>query len=96
MLRWALATFVKGMKIRLRKNWLSILAEREVLKRRIDDGMVNLWWIMMDMGLWHEWRVPPLSPTHPTTLNPTLSHNMYQNLTNNTQQHRYHYQYHSK
>ena len=26
----ALATFVKGMKIRLRKNWLSILAKREV------------------------------------------------------------------
>ena len=34
MLQWALATFVKGMKIRLRKNWLSILAEREVPQRR--------------------------------------------------------------
>ena len=30
MLGWALATFVKDMKIRLRKNWLSILAEREL------------------------------------------------------------------
>ena len=29
-LGWALATFVKGMKFRLRKNWLSILAEWEV------------------------------------------------------------------
>ena len=36
------------------------------------------------------------APTHPTTLNPTLSHNMYQNLINNTQQHRYHYQYDSR
>ena len=30
MLGWALDTFVKGMKIRLHKNWLSIVAEREV------------------------------------------------------------------
>ena len=30
MLGRALTTFVKGMKIMLRKNWLSILAEREV------------------------------------------------------------------
>ena len=97
MLRWALATFVKGMKIRLRKNWLSILSEREVPQRRNWRWYGDLWLIMMDhMGLCHEWRVPPLAPTHPTTLNPTLSHNMYQNLTNNTQQHRYHYQYHSK
>ena len=29
-----LATFVKGMKIRLRKNWLSILAKREVPQSR--------------------------------------------------------------
>ena len=96
MLQWALTTFVKGMKIGLRKNWLSILAEREVPSVEIDDGMVNLWLIMMDMGLCHEGRVPPLAPTHSTTLNPTLSHNMFQNLTNNTQQHQYHYQYHSK
>ena len=34
MLGWALATFVKGMKIRLRKNWLSILAKREVPQSR--------------------------------------------------------------
>ena len=38
MLRWALATSVKDMKIRLRKNWLSVLAEREVPLRR------NCWW----------------------------------------------------
>ena len=30
MLGWALATFVKDMKIRLRKNWLLILGEREL------------------------------------------------------------------
>ena len=30
MLWWALDTFVKDMKIRLRKNWLFILTEREV------------------------------------------------------------------
>ena len=29
MLGWPLATFVKGMKIRLSKNRLSIVAERE-------------------------------------------------------------------
>ena len=34
MLGWALATCVKGMKSRLRKNWLSILAEREVPQHR--------------------------------------------------------------
>ena len=93
MLRWALATIVKGMKIGMRKNWL--LREKSP-SVQIDDGMVNLWLIMMDMGLYHEWRVPPLAPNHPTTLNPTLSHNMYQNLTNNTQEHRYIYQYHSR
>ena len=37
-----------------------------------------------------------LPPPHPTTLNPTLSHNMYHHLTDNTQQHRYHYQYRSR
>ena len=35
----------------LRKNWLSILAEREVPSEEIYDGMVNLWLIMIDMGL---------------------------------------------
>ena len=50
MLGWALATFVKGMKIRLRKNWLSILAEREVPRVEIAGGVMNLWLIMMDMG----------------------------------------------
>ena len=30
-----------------------------------------------------------LAPTHPTTLNPTLSLNMHKNITNNTQQHQY-------
>ena len=32
-----------------------------------------------------------LPPPTRNTLNPTLSHNMYQNFTNNTQQHWYHY-----
>ena len=45
MLGWTLATFVKGMKIRLRKNWLSILAEREVPQSRnclwCDELMIN-------------------------------------------------------
>ena len=45
MLGWALATFVKGMKIRLRKNWLSILAKREVPQSRnclwCDELMIN-------------------------------------------------------
>ena len=42
--------FVKGVKIRLRKNRLSILAEREVPQSRnclwCDELMIN----MMDMG----------------------------------------------
>ena len=50
MLRWALATFVKGMKIRLRKNWLSILAEQEVPSVQIAGGVMNLLLITMDMG----------------------------------------------
>ena len=45
MLGRALATFVKGMKIRLRKNWLSVLGERKVPQRRncrwCDEFMVN-------------------------------------------------------
>ena len=45
MLGWALATFVNGMKIRLRKNWLSILAERGVPQHRnclwCDESMIN-------------------------------------------------------
>ena len=45
MLEWALATFVKSMKIRLRKNRLSILAEREVPQSRnclwCDELMIN-------------------------------------------------------
>ena len=49
MLEWALATFVKGVKIRLRKSWVSILAEWTVPQRR------NCRWcdefvIMMDIG----------------------------------------------
>ena len=36
-----------------------------------------------------------LLPRPPNHTQPTLSHNKYQNLTNNTQQ-RYHYQYHSR
>ena len=50
MLGWALATFVKGVKIRLRKNWLSVLAEREVPQREIAGGLMNFWLTMMDMG----------------------------------------------
>ena len=50
MLGWALATFVKGMKIRLRNNSLSILDEREVPSVEIVGGVRNLLWIMMDMG----------------------------------------------
>ena len=42
---WALATFVKGMKIRLRKNWLSILAKRKIPQSRnclwCDELMIN-------------------------------------------------------
>ena len=45
MLGWALATYVKGVKIRLRKNWLSVLAERKVPQRRncrwCDEFMIN-------------------------------------------------------
>ena len=45
MLGWAQATSVKGVKIRLRKNWLSILAEREVPQNRnclwCDELMIN-------------------------------------------------------
>ena len=33
----------------------------------------------------------PHSPNYTQPLNPTLTHNMYQNLTNNTQKHQYHY-----
>ena len=47
---WVSTTFVKGMKIRLRKNWLSILAVREVPSVEIADGVRNLLLIMMDMG----------------------------------------------
>ena len=32
-----------------------------------------------------------LPQPHPTTFNPTLSHNMYCHVTTNIQQHRYHY-----
>ena len=98
MLRWALATFVKGMKIRLRKNWLSTLAERELPQRR------NWRWyggfmINYDGCGFVPWMTCPTSCPHstqPQTLNPTLSHTMYQNLTNKTKQHRYHYHYHSR
>ena len=38
---WALATFVKGMKIRLRKNWLSILAKRKIPRVEIACGVMN-------------------------------------------------------
>ena len=45
MLGWALATFVKGVKIRLRENWLSVLADQKVPQRRncrwSDEFMIN-------------------------------------------------------
>ena len=44
MLGWALATFVKGMKIRLRKNWLSILKRENPQSRNClwcDELMIN-------------------------------------------------------
>ena len=51
MLGWALATFVKGVKIRLRKNcgcllWLS----EKSLSIEIAGGVMKLWLLMMDMG----------------------------------------------
>ena len=92
MLGWALATFVKGMKIWLHKNLLSILAEREVLQQHR-----NWWWsdepmINYDGYAWvyAVYDVSHLLPQpHLTTFNPTLSHNMYCHLTTNTQQHHY-------
>ena len=55
MLWWTLATFViREWKSMLRKNWLSILAEREVPQHRncqciwCDEFMITV--IMMDMG----------------------------------------------
>ena len=65
----------KGMKIRLHKNWLSILAEREVPSVEIDDGMVNLGLIMMDIwvcamnDLSH--LLPPPTQPHSTPPYPT-------------------------
>ena len=51
MLEEVLATFVKGMQIRLRKSWLSVLAEWKVSQRiEIAGGVMNLWLIMMDIG----------------------------------------------
>ena len=45
MLEWVLATFVKGMKIRLRKSRLSVLAEWKAPQRRncrsCDEFMIN-------------------------------------------------------
>ena len=56
MLGLALATFVKGMKIWLRKNWLFILAEREVPQHR------NCWWSHEFMinydGYWYAGAAP--------------------------------------
>ena len=56
MLEWALTTFIKGMKIRLRKSWLSILAEWNVPQRRncqwSDEFMINYdgYWLYI---VWH-------------------------------------------
>ena len=50
MLGWALATFVKGMKIRLRKKWLSFWMSEKSPSVEIAGGVMNLWLIMMDIG----------------------------------------------
>ena len=69
-LGWALATFVKDMKIRLRNNWLSILAEREVPQCR------NCWWSDAFMINYDGYGFVPcmMCPTtcpHPTNPHPT-------------------------
>ena len=50
MLEWALTTFVKSTKIRLRKSWLSVLAEWKLPQRKIAGGVMNVLLIMMDIG----------------------------------------------
>ena len=87
MLGWALATFVKGMKIRLRKIWLSNLAEREVPQHR------NCWWSDEFMINYdgYGFVLCLMCPTSCPSPSPTLSLNMYCHLTTNTQQHHYHY-----
>ena len=90
MLRWALATFVKGMNIGLPKNWLSILAEREVPQRTnwrwYGEFMINY-----DGYGFVPWKTCPTScpTTQPLSPHPIPQH--VPNFTNNTQQHRYHY-----
>ena len=85
MLGWALATFVKGMKIRLRKIWLSNLAEREVPQHR------NCWWSDEFMINYDGYGFVLCMMCPTSCPSPTLSHNMYCHLTTNTQQHHYHY-----
>ena len=70
MLEWVLATFVKGMKIRLRKSRLSVLAEWKAPRRRncrwCDEFMINsdgywlycVWHGLFKQNLWiseHAW-----------------------------------------
>ena len=72
MLRWALATFIKGIQIRLHKNWLSILAEREVPHVEIDDGLVNFMINYDGYGFVPAvWRVPRPTQPHSTPPYPT-------------------------
>ena len=93
MLGWALATFVKDMKIRLRKNWLSILAEvRSPPASEIADGLMNFMINYDGYGFVLCMMCPTSCPSPTQVLyNPILYHNMYCHLTTNTQQHHYHY-----
>ena len=70
---WALVTFVKGMKIRLRKNWLPILAEQEVPRRRncrwSDEFIINY-----DRYGFVLYMTCPTSCPHSTQPHPTPPH----------------------
>ena len=73
---WALATFVKGMEIRWCKNWLSILAEREVPQRRncrwCDEFMINYDGYGFVPCMTCPTSCPhPLQPPYPTTCTDT-------------------------
>ena len=74
-----------GMKIRLRKIWLSNLADREVPQHR------NCWWSDEFMINYDGYGFVLCMMCPTSCPSPTLSHNMYCHLTTNTQQHHYHY-----
>ena len=81
LIYWPL--FVKGVEIMLRKNWLSILAEREVPRSvEIADGLMNLWLLWIGVCAVYDVSLL-LPPPHPTTLNPTQFHT-YRHVTPNT------------